>query len=168
MEYKETELLYPILPPTAPPNNDRPSMYRLQKISDIQQSLQSERDKRGDLSKKYHRSIKIISGFDDALVVTSTGLGLAGVAFLTGIVTAPVAVALETIAIGTGLFSVIGSVVNRKLQTKAEKHEKIKVLAEAKLNTISDHISKALKDDVISDDEYSLILSELDVQSNER
>jgi len=30
------------------------------------------------------------------------------------------------------------------------------------LNTISDHISKALTDDQISDEEYSLILSELD------
>jgi hypothetical protein len=45
---------------------------------------------------------------------------------------------------------------------KAEKHEKIKTLTEAKLNTISDHISKALKDDMISDEEYSLILDELE------
>ena len=29
---------------------------------------------------------------------------------------------------------------------KAEKHEKIKMLAGAKLNTINDHIAKALKD----------------------
>jgi hypothetical protein len=45
---------------------------------------------------------------------------------------------------------------------KAEKHKKIKTLADAKLNTISDHISKALKDDVVSGEEYSLILSELE------
>ena len=45
---------------------------------------------------------------------------------------------------------------------KAEKHEKIKVLAEAKLNTISDHISKALIDGVVDDKEFSLILSELE------
>ena len=44
---------------------------------------------------------------------------------------------------------------------KSEKHEKIKVLAEAKLNTISDHISKALIDNVVDDKEYSLILEEL-------
>ena len=45
---------------------------------------------------------------------------------------------------------------------KAEKLEKIKVLAEAKLNTISDHISKALIDGVVDDKEFSLILSELE------
>lgn len=36
------------------------------------------------------------------------------------------------------------------------------MLADAKLNTISDHISKALKDAMVSDEEYSLILSEID------
>ena len=48
----------------------------------------------------------------------------------------------------------------KKMILKAEKHEKIKMLAGAKLNTINDHISKALKDEKISDEEYSLILSE--------
>ena len=47
-----------------------------------------------------------------------------------------------------------------------EKHEKIKTLAEVKLNTISDYVSKALEDDYISDEEYSLILNEL-VKFNE-
>jgi dsDNA-specific endonuclease/ATPase MutS2 len=35
------------------------------------------------------------------------------------------------------------------------------MLAESKINTISDHISKALKDNHVSDDEFSLIMSEL-------
>ena len=43
-----------------------------------------------------------------------------------------------------------------------KKHEKNKTLADAKLNTISDLISKALADDQISDEKDSLILSELD------
>ena len=58
--------------------------------------------------------------------------------------------------------SIVGSQTNNKQSIKAEKHEKIKTLADAKLNTISDLISKALADDRISDEEYSLILSELD------
>ena len=35
------------------------------------------------------------------------------------------------------------------------------MLAESKLNTISSYISKALIDDIVSDSEYELILSEL-------
>ena len=43
-----------------------------------------------------------------------------------------------------------------------EKHEKIAMLAVSALNTISSLISKALSDDSISDEEYSLILLEFE------
>jgi hypothetical protein len=36
------------------------------------------------------------------------------------------------------------------------------MLAESKINTTSDHISRALRDNHISDDEFSFIMSELD------
>ena len=52
--------------------------------------------------------------------------------------------------------------MNKKLALKAEKHEKIKVLADSKLNTINDYISKALIDGDISNEEFKLILSELE------
>ena len=45
---------------------------------------------------------------------------------------------------------------------KIEKHEKIAMLAVSTLNTISRHMSKALPDDSISDEEYSLILLEFE------
>ena len=41
---------------------------------------------------------------------------------------------------------------------KIDKHEKIAMLAVSALNTISSLASKALSDDSISDEEYSLIL----------
>ena len=44
------------------------------------------------------------------------------------------------------------------MSLKIEKHEKIAMLAVSTLNTISSLISKALTDDSISDEEYSLIL----------
>ena len=43
-----------------------------------------------------------------------------------------------------------------------EKHEKIKVLAECTLSTISVYVSKSLNDEKITDEEYSLIASEHD------
>ena len=72
------------------------------------------------------------------------------------IAAAPVAIACEGVAIGAGFLSIIGGQVNKKLALKAEKHEKVKVLAESKLNTISSYISKALIDDIVSDSEYEL------------
>ena len=42
---------------------------------------------------------------------------------------------------------------------KVEKHEKIKVLAESTLSTISGYVSKAVNEEKITDEEYSLIAS---------
>ena len=89
------------------------------------------------------------------------GSTASSIAVMSTIVAAPIALALQGLAVGAGVFSVVGRVVNRKFTLKAEKHEKIKTLAEAKLNTISDYVSKALEDGYISDEEYSLILNEL-------
>ena len=49
-----------------------------------------------------------------------------------------------------------------KMSLKIEKHEKIAMLAVSSLNTISSLISKALSDDSISGEEYSLILFEFE------
>ena len=48
------------------------------------------------------------------------------------------------------------------MSLKIEKHEKIAMLAVSELNSISSLISKALSDDSISDEEYSLILLEFE------
>ncbi len=176
MEYKESTLntvsntpLYPKLDHlvTAPEGEvhiveGSAHSYQLQKISEIQQEIERERDKRAKLSKKYHRGVKVIYIVDDALVASTMGLGVAGIGVLSTIISAPIAIAMEAGALAAGLLSIVGGQVNKKLVIKAEKHEKIKTLADAKLNTISDHISKALKDNVVTDEEYSLILSELE------
>jgi len=165
MEYKEDNensinKLYPTLPPSAPPMEEGHS-FRLQKISQIQKQLEDEKNERQALSKKYHRAKKIINTADAALLVVTMGLGAGGVGLLTTIVAAPIVIIMEGVAVGTGFLSIIGLYVAKQLSIKAEKHETIKVLAESKLNTIADHISKALADNKISDEEFSLIVSEL-------
>ena len=54
---------------------------------------------------------------------------------------------MEGAGLVAGAWSRIGGEVNKKLTEKAEKHEKLETLADAKLNTVSAYISKALKDD---------------------
>ena len=91
------------------------------------------------------------------------GLSSSGLGVLTTVIAAPaIAIATGTV----GLLIIIGGQVSKKLVLKVAKHEKIKTLAEAKLNTISSLIFKALVDDNISDEEYSLILNEF-VKFNE-
>ena len=84
------------------------------------------------------------------------------VGLLSTIVTAPAVIEMEAVSIVMGLLRVVENHANKKLSLKIEKHEKIVVLAVSSLNTISSLISKALSDDSISDEEYSLILLEFE------
>ena len=52
--------------------------------------------------------------------------------------------------------------VGRRLHAKARKHDLIRGLAESKLNTITDRISVALNDNKITEEQFRLILSEVD------
>ena len=61
-----------------------------------------------------------------------------------------------------GLLGAGGKRVGRRLQAKAKKHDLIRGLAESKLNTVADRISVALNDDKITEEEFCLILSEVD------
>ena len=156
MEMKE---LYPKLP-TAPPIEDQGQGYRLQKINEIQAFLEKEVEERGKLSKKYFRTAKIVDSIDTVLITITMGAGAGGIGLLSTIVAAPAVI--EGVALFTELLSIIGKYSVKWATSKAEKHEKIKTIASTKLNTISSHISKALTDNKITNDEFQLILEELE------
>ena len=90
------------------------------------------------------------------------GLDASGVGLLSTIIAAPVTLGLQAGAIVCGLLEAGGKLVGRRLQTKARKHDLIRGLVESKLNTIADRISVALNDDKITEEEFRLILSEVD------
>ena len=97
---------------------------------------------------------------DNCLGVTAIELGITGVGLLSTIVAAPPVIGMEAVSIVMGLLRVVGNHAIKKMLMKIEKHKKIVMLAVSSLNTISSLISKALSDDSISDEEYSLILLE--------
>ena len=160
--------IYPDFPtireqPTAPNvinggSDDRGHSYRLKIIREIQAFLEEEINKRGAFSKKYFRIAKVVYVFDVSLI--SVTEGTAAVLLSTG-VGAPFAVALGISGVVTGAVSIIGSIFSKKATTKAEKHLQIKTLATAKLDTIASHISKALTDNFIRDEEFNLIMEEM-------
>ena len=169
MEIKEK--LYPELPserenPSAPADemehlDNGGHSYRLKVISDVQKFLEDEITKRDAYSKKYFRIAKITNTADSVLITITLGAGVTGAALLATVVAAPIVLVLEIGAAATGLISLLGNVVVRKTTIKAEKHLKIKTLASAKLDTIASHISKALMDNYVSDEEFKLIMEEL-------
>ena len=163
--------IYPTLPairetPNAPPvvnggADDRGHSYRLNVIRDIQKFFEEEIKQREAFSKKYFRIAKVVNMIDNGLITITIGAeGVGAVLLATGAGT-PFALALGISGAATGLISLIGNIFSKKATTKAEKHLKIRTLAAAKLDTIVSHISKAMTDDFISDEEFKLILEEM-------
>ena len=77
-------------------------------------------------------------------------------------IAAPAVIVIEGVALFTGFLSIIGKYSMIKSTSKAEKHKKIKTIAFAKLDTIASHVSKALSDNMVTDEEFRLILEELE------
>ena len=164
--------IYPTLPtiresPTAPDieltemGNDLGHTYRLKVITDIQKFLETEVSDRDAFSKKYFRVARIVSNIDSVLIgITICAEGAGAVLLATG-VGSPIALGLGISGAATGAISLLGNIAVKKTTIKAEKHLKIKVAASAKLDTIASHISKAMMDNYISDDEFKLIMEEI-------
>ena len=96
------------------------------------------------------------------LGVTAIGLGITGVNLLSTIVAVPAVIGMKAVSIVMGILRVAGNRAIKKMSLKTEKHEKIAMLAVSTLNTVNSLISKALSDNSISDEEYSLILLEFE------
>ena len=164
--------IYPTLPtiresPTAPDielhemGNDQGHLYRLKVITDVQNFLETEISKRDAFSKKYFRVARIVSNIDSVLIgITICAEGAGAVLLATG-VGAPIALGLGISGAATGAISLLGNIAVKKTTIKAEKHLKIKIAASAKLDTIVSHISKAMMDNYVSDEEFKLIMEEL-------
>ena len=148
--------LYPVLQ-NADPNN-----FRLQKSSEVLQNLEKEVKHYEDMRKKYNRArgiltkISVCSGLILA-ILSASGLGtsLTGFGTIVGIPLSVVGGIFGGISVGFGAAS-------KRLSNKVSKHEQTAAIAKSKLNTINDLVSKALKDNVISDQEFSIILSEFE------
>ena len=163
--------IYPELPPirenpSAPPvvnggADDRGHSYRLNIIRDVQKFLEEEIKKRDEFIKKYFRIANIVNMVDNGLIMVTIGVEGAGAVLLSTGVGAPLAVGLGVSGAVTGAISLIGNFFSKKATTKAEKHLKIKTLAAAKLDTIASHISKALINDYIDNEEFNLIMEEM-------
>ena len=155
----ETEKLYPQIPATAPPDDES---YRLKKIDELEKFLRSEVESRDKLTKRFKRRATATTFSDGSVIAAITALEIASIVTLTTGVGMPLSVVLAS----TGLLLGLGSAAIHKTQkifdSKAKKHDKIKTLAESKLDTISGIVSKAVEDSHISHQEYQLILKEVE------
>ena len=74
----------------------------------------------------------------------------------------PFLIPIQISAVVCGSLGGLVKLVRRKLTNKSKKHYEIKTMAECKLNSIKDLISKSLTDGQISEQEFKLVLDELE------
>ena len=104
-----------------------------------------------------------ITGIVDTGLITSTVItGAISIAAFAGGVGLPVGIALS----GTSLLLSLATAITRKsfkiFTVKQEKHDAIKLLAQSKLDSITDIISQAMQDGDISPTEFHKVLQEVE------
>ena len=156
-----SEKIYPEIP-SAPPDHLEPQDYRLRKIDEVEKFLHKEIEARDRLAKKFKRRATASTISDTSIVTAVTLLGFASVATLSTGVGAPISVVLVSAGILLSLGSGVIHTTQKIFKSKAKKHEKIKTLADSKLDSISELVSKAIENANISHEEYRFILKEVE------
>ena len=157
--YDNETKIYPDLNPIAP---QKPQSYRLNKLSEIEAYFLSEIEVREQIAKKMKR-FNTITGIVDTGLITSTVItaGISIAAFASG-VGLSVGIALS----GTSLLLSLATAITQKFfktfTVKQEKHDAIKLLAQSKLDSITNIIAQAMQDRDISPTEFQKVLQEVE------
>ena len=149
-----TSKVYPDLNPTTP---QEPQTCRLKKLAEIEAYLLDEVEVRERIAKKM-KQFNTIIGIVDADLTTSTVI----IAAFTSGDGLPVGITLN----GTSLPLSLATVITRKsfkiFTINQEKHDAIKLLAQSKLDSITDIILQAMQDGDISSIEFHKVLEEVE------
>ena len=134
--------------------------YRIAEVARIRDQLKAEAATREALHKKYSRAVNAVESLDVGVTAASIALGGVGTGLLVTVVAAPAVPIILGVGAACGLVSAGSKVAASRLRLKARTHDRIRVLAEGKLNSISSLVSKALEDGVISHAEFQTVVNE--------
>ena len=163
--YDNESKIYPDLNPTAP---QEPQAYRLKKITEIEAYLLDQIEERRRQAKKNKRFNKIIGIVDIGLITSSAITGGTSIPAFASSVNIPVDVTLGGFSVVLSLSTIVTRKSSRSLTVKQGKHDAIKLLAQAKLDSISNIISQAMEDGDISPTEFHKVLQEVENIANLR
>lgn len=152
----ESDRIYPNL------NEDNGSSFRLQQICLIKDSINKALEHHERVRKKYAKTRSIFNkvaigsgSLSVTLSASALGTGLTGVGL-------PVAVPLGVLSGCTAILSTVTASISTKLSKNVQKHADIVMLSKSKLNTVNDIVSKSLNDNKISDQEFFLVVNEME------
>ena len=150
--------------PSAPPENIYPQIsppdFRMQKVNEIASDLNKEVGHYRKVAKKYKRAKKVVNWSAGGSSVLSAVFSSASFGSALSIVGLPAAIPLGGLGGGFALASSGLIITCKKLDSKIKKHQEIVTLAIAKRDTVDRLLSKAMADNIITDNEFQLIMDE--------
>ena len=129
--------------------------FRMETLQSMEQYLRDEILTRKSLKRRYSYIKTSVTVLNYTLLVVGLTVGATGVFVGPGII-------LSVVSTAISFFNIICPVVTKKMQNKSDKHSAIQSLAEDKLNTVYAHISKALNDNLISEDEFTQVQNDIE------
>ena len=165
---EEYNKIYPEVPKEAQKDKIYPEAlkhgktFRLQQSCRVLENLEKEAKHYASVRKKYKRCYNFLSRISTSTGTLSFCLSGSGVGTAFSGVGIPLAALLGGLGLICGVVSVITAASAKKVSRKVTKHEKTVSVCESKINSLKDRISKALADDMLSDEEFNNILAEMD------
>ena len=165
---EEYNKIYPEVPKEAQKDKIYPEApkdgktFRLQQSCRVLKNLEKEAKHYASVRKKYKRCYNVLSRISTSSGTLSFCLSGSGVGTAFSGVGIPLAASLGGLGLICGVVSVIAGEAGKKVSRKVTKHEKTVSVCESKINSLKDRISKALADDMISDEEFENILAEME------
>ena len=165
---EEYNKIYPEVPKKAQKDKIYPEApkdgktFRLQQSCRVLENLEKEAKHYTSVRKKYKRCYNFLSRISTSTGTPSFCLSGSGVGTAFSGVGLPLAASLGGLGLICGVASVIAGEAGKKVSRKVTKHEKTVSVCESKINSLKDRISKALADDMLSDEEFNNILAEME------
>ena len=134
--------------------------FRLNIISEIEDSFIAETKERKLMSKKLSRYMSFFDCFDKSLIVLSVTSGGVSIASFATVIGSPIGITRASLNLTFSLCTGLVKKLLKATRNKKKKHNKIVMLARSKLNNTESKISEALINNQISHENFITIISE--------
>ena len=128
--------------------------FRLKYIDETRNYLNEEINRNELMTKNHKKVCTTLNYIENFLILGSTVTGCVPISAFASLVGIPIGI--KSSAIGLKICEITAAVIKYKsiIKKKKKKHDKIVLLAKAKLNSIEILISMSLVDSVISHDDF--------------
>ena len=151
-----TEKLYPVIEErTSSPSTGHE--YRLKSCKEIKRVIEEDVRRYSSTLKKYTRSRNICSHLTGVTTGASVVLSASGVGTGITVVGIPIAIALGALGGFCAMLGLGFGLASKSMSKKVGKHVDNVARAKATINAIDCAISKAMRDNVISDEEFRIV-----------